>query len=67
VFLKHPWRRFKNFMKLVSSFSFFKLMLVELDLLFGQKKLKYKYEIIEVKLSQTGLIYTLRNTQVQTK
>jgi hypothetical protein len=42
-------------------------MLVELDLLFGQKKLKYKYEIIEVKLSQTGLIYTLRNTQVQTK
>jgi hypothetical protein len=32
VFLKHRLRSFKIFMKLASSFSFFKLELVELDL-----------------------------------
>jgi hypothetical protein len=30
-FLKHPFRSFENFMKLVSSFIFLKLKLVKLD------------------------------------
>lgn len=37
---RHPLRSFKNFMKQTSSFSFFKLELVELEL-FGLKKLNF--------------------------
>jgi hypothetical protein len=32
IFLKHPLRSFKSFIKLATSFSFFKLELVELNL-----------------------------------
>jgi hypothetical protein len=32
MLLKHPLKRFENFIKLASSFNFLKLDLVELDL-----------------------------------
>jgi hypothetical protein len=47
-----PSKSFMNFIKLVSSFDYFKIELVDLDL-FGWKKLEQSYKIIEVKLSQT--------------